>query len=186
MNILSAILSQVEAALQAALIDNVPAEDASRAGVVHRGFLQGNPDPDQARISVTIHENDPDRFYGKSGSGAMSGEWEDRIAETECGGAATWNRRFTVKARLLFINTGEDEGSAQSIASTLRARIERALMTLSFSGVVDEDTGEYVSRGVSSKSLYGEMVQSGGPPDAYDYFVKVRFEVQTTTLGVQP
>jgi hypothetical protein len=29
------------------------------------------------------------------------------------------------------------------------------------------------------------MLQAGGPPDAYDFFIKVKFEVLTTQLIVE-
>ena len=174
-----ALLDYAEAELTAALITNIPADDEARAGVVTQGSLQGDPDPDQARISVTLHENDPDAIFGRDGTSGMTDAWDDEIAEVECGGSTTWNRRFTVKARCLFVNTQEDKASAQRVARTVRHRIETALLAMSFTGI--QSDGEFVSRGVFSDSLKGEMVQSGGPPDAYDYFIKVRFEVQTTT-----
>ncbi len=36
--------------------------------------------------------------------------------------------------------------------------------------------------GPFSDTILSEMVQAGGPPDAYDFFIKVRFEVLTTQL----
>lgn len=175
------IVDQVIQALQAALIDSLPADDPARAGVVMRGPLQGDPDPDQARISVTVHECDPDAFYGGSVTG-LKGDWSDQIAEAFCGGGAIWNRRFTVKARCLTVNTGEGLLDARRIASTVRGRIERALLEMDWSGVAAED-GEYVARPVESETLQSEAVQGGGPPDSYDYFVKVRFDVQTETFS---
>lgn len=182
MNIIEAILHHAQDVLQAALIDNVPADDTARAGVVMQGPLQGNPDPDQARISVTVHENDPDNFYGKTGTGAMGGEWNDEVAETECGGGVIWSRKFTVKARCLYVNTGEGLDAARVIASTVRQRIENALLSTSWGGVFDAESSEFVSRGVLGTSLRAEMIQAGGPPDAYDYHIKVRFEVQTSVV----
>lgn len=173
------ILIHVQAALQAALIDDIPDGDPTKAGVVMLGPLQGNPDPDQARISVTLHENDPDRFYGATGTSGITTEWDDEIAEVECGGSVTWNRRFTVKARCLYVLTGENLTDAREIAATVRGRIEKTLLNLSFAGV--QSDGEFVSRGVLATSMKGEMIQAGGPPDAYDYHIKVRFELQTTT-----
>jgi hypothetical protein len=173
------ILTHIQAALQAALIDDIPDDDLARAGIVMLGPLQGNPDPDQARISVTLHENDPDRFYGTTGTSAITTEWDDEIIEVECGGSATWNRRFTVKARCLYVITGEDLTTAREIAATVRNRIEKTLLNLSFADVKTDD--EFVSRGVLATSMKGEMLQAGGPPDAYDYHIKVRFELQTTT-----
>jgi hypothetical protein len=178
------IVQKVVAELQAALIDRVDPADPARAGVVMAGLLQGDPDPDQARISVTVHENDVDDFYGKEGTSAISGSWEDEVAELECGGAITWKRRFTVKARCLLVNTQEGAAVARNIASTVRKRIEKTLLSISFASIQDED-GEYVAKGVFSDALKGEMVQAGGPPDSYDYHIKVRFQVETTA-GVQP
>ncbi len=114
----------------------------------------------------------------------MSDTWGDEVAEIECGGSVTWKRRFSVKGRLLFVNTGEGLSEARTIAAVVRQRIENTLLNLDFGDVSDEH-GEYVSRGVVSYALKGEMVQAGGPPDAYDYHIKVRFELQTTT-GVNP
>ena len=39
---------------------------------------------------------------------------------------------------------------------------------------------EYVSRGVLSENIRAQVVQAGGPPDAYDFHIKIRFEVLTT------
>jgi hypothetical protein len=169
------IMQKLQSELQTALITNIPTDDPAIAGVVKIGPLQGDPDPDVARISVTIHENDPDKLVN-----AQPSQWEDEIDETECGGSVTWRRRFTIKARCLLVLTQENEADARSIASTIRSRIEKTLFNINFSGVVDTD-GEYVSQGVYGENLKGDMVQGGGPPDAYDYHVSVRFEVLTTT-----
>jgi len=178
MSIHAEIIQAVVSGLNTALITQIDPTDPALAGVVTTGPLQGNPDPDVARISVTVHENDPDAVYGSpSGSG---GSWNDVIEETECGGGITWRRRFTVKARCLLVNTAEDLSATRSIASTLRHRIESALLGMSFSAVSDAQTGEYVSRGIFGDALSGEMVQAGGPPDAYDYHIKVKFEVFTS------
>jgi hypothetical protein len=184
MNIHDAIANFIVAALQHSLIDDIAESDIARAGVVIPGPLQGDPDPDVARISVSVYENDPEGFFGRNGTSANSDDWTDQVSETECGGSVIWDRRFTVKARCLFVNTGETRDSARSIASTVRSRIERCLMNLSWGEIHDDETGEFVSRGVLAESLHSEMQQAGGPPDAYDYHIKVRFEVQTTTTGV--
>jgi hypothetical protein len=161
------------------LITDIAEDDPARAGVVKKGELQGDPDPDAARISVTIHENDPDSIIG-GGISSISDSWEDEIVETEVGGGATWSRRFTVKARCLFDRTGEALQPAREIAATLRHRIEKTLLGDPYSALVSD--GEYVSRGPVSEDFHAEMVQSGGPPDSYDYHIKVRFDVWTSTL----
>ncbi len=173
------ILLQVQQELQQALIDDIAEDDKSRAGVVAIGPLQGDPTPDDARISITLHENDLDAAISGVVSG-LKGEWADEIDEIECGGASTWKRRFTAKARCLLVNTAESLDEARSIASTVRERIEDTLSAMSFTGVAS--ASEYVSRGVLSEEMAGEMLQAGGP-EAYDYQIKVRFSLLTTRNG---
>jgi hypothetical protein len=178
---INAIMEHIEAGLQAGLIDNIPAEDLARAGFVKIGPYQGNPSPEEARISVSIHENDPDGII-KGGVSALQRDWSDEMDLIECGGAATTSRRFCVKARCLFVKSGEDEDTARRTASTVRSRIERILKKMSFNGVRTDD--EYVARGVLNEDLRGEMMQAGGPPDAFDYVIKVHFSVLTTQTGL--
>lgn len=173
------IVDKLVSALQAGLIDDLAEDDPARAGVVMRGPLQGDPDPDQARISVTVHENDPDAIYGGSPTSMKDG-WVDEIAEMECGAdmySIFWNRRFSVKARALLVNSGESLTEAREIASMLQTRIVRSILGIDWAGVADEQ--EYVSRGALSTALKVEALQGGGPPDSYDYYVKVRFDLQT-------
>lgn len=171
------ILTKVQEELQAVLIDALAEDDPTRAGVVKLGELQGDPEEDVARISVTLHENDPDAFISGAYTG-MSNAWNDEIYDVEVGRVVTWRRRFTVKARCLLERTREDLGEARDIASEVRSRIEDTLLDISFSGI--STSNEYVARGIISDELRGEMRQSGGPPDSYDYFIKFRFEVLTT------
>jgi hypothetical protein len=160
--------------------------DPARASVVFKGPLQGDPEPDAARISITVHENDPDNFFSGQVT-QITGDWSDDVAEVECGGGsggAIWNRRFTVKGRCLLVNTKEGLDDTREIASTVKSRIERALRTIDWSTVFEEDEkhvmSEYVSRGVLGTR--SEALQGGGPPDSYDYFIKVRFDVQTVMI----
>lgn len=172
------IIDKVTDVLQEALIDDIGPSDLARAGKVKRGDLQGDPDPDDARISITVYENDPDAFFTGMTTG-ISGGWSDEIYERAVGGdfgEAIWNRRFTVKARCLLVNSQEALTEARQIAQTVKKRIEKALLTIDWANVEDED--EYVSRGVFS--MHSEALQGGGPPDSYDYVIKVRFDVQTT------
>lgn len=172
------ILNFVRDELEEALINDIPVGDPARAGVVKVGPLQGEPDPDEARISVEVYVNDPEQEISGSAIGRVTEVWDDQVDEVEIGGSITWKRRFTVKARCLFDRTGEGLSDAQSIASTVRTRIEKRLLTIRFNGLASDD--EYVCRGAFSDSLRGSMVQLGGPPDAYDYMLKVRFDVLTT------
>jgi len=176
------IIDKVIEVLQEKLIDDINPQDETRAGIVMKGQLQGDPDPDIARISVTVHENDPDAFYSGMVTAMHHNQgWDDSVAEIYCAGSGSetvWNRRFVVKARCLLIQTQEDHETARTVASTIRARIERALLGIDWAGVSEEN--EYVSRGAVAETMKSEALQSGGPPDSYDYFIKVRFDVQTT------
>lgn len=172
------ILEKVLAELTLACITNLSAGDDTKAGAVLIGPLQGDPDPDVARIHISIHENDPDEFTNGMPTGTNR-IWMDEIEEVEIGGATTWKRRFTAKARCLLDQTREELTDARRIASIVRARIEYTLLGISFSGI--SENGEYVSRPVISEELVGEMLQAGGPPDSYDFIIKVRFSVLTTT-----
>jgi hypothetical protein len=175
------IMERVQERLQHVLIDQILATDPSRAGVVKQGDLQGEPDPDVARISITIHENDPDMFISGAVTQATS-HWMDVVEFAEVGGAITMRRRFTVKGRVLLDTTGEGLAASRRIASIVRSRIETALLNTSFDGVVADD-GEYVAMGASNESVFGETRQGGGPPDSYDFLIKVRFDVLTTKIN---
>jgi hypothetical protein len=178
---INAIMTYIRGQMQAALIDNVDEEDPTRAGRVKIGPYQGDPTPDEGRITISIHENDPDQIL-KTGVGKLDDEWSDDVNLVECGGAMTMTRRFTIKARCLFVTTRENEDTARSIASTVRGRIETTLKKMSFSSVRTAD--EYVARGVLASDLRAEQVQAGGPPDAFDYLIKVHFSVLTTQTGL--
>jgi hypothetical protein len=183
MSIHDEILNHLQVSLQDIMVDDLALDDDTRAGVVIMGPTQGEPEPDTARISITLHENDPDGFYGKAGASTLSSGWEDEIVEVECGGSVTWRRRFTIKAYCLFIDSGEDLANARRIASTTRSRLELAVLQTSFQGVHTDD--EFVSKGPVAEGMQAEMVQAGGPPDSYGYHIKIRFEIETTT-GVTP
>lgn len=175
-----AIMNHIKATLQKALIDDWEPEededvDPAQAGVVKLGPLQGDPEPDDARISVTIYENDPDNFDTNE-------EWGDSVYDIECGGAITFSRKFTVKVRCLYETTQEGLDSALEIASTVKERLEVALLTDKFTNVVSGN--ERVSRGILAQLLQINMRQSGGPPDAYDFHIRARFDVLTTRTGV--
>ena len=178
--IVDAILAHLKNALQASLIDSVPDDDA-RAGFVKIGPYQGDPTPEEGRITVSIHENDPDGIVN-AGVTALPRDWSDDVDMIEIGGAATMERHFTIKARCLLASTREDEENARRIAFTVRGRIESTLKKLSFSQVRTDD--EYVARGALGNELKVEMLQAGGPPDAFDYNIKVHFSVLTTQIGL--
>lgn len=168
------ILKHIRVELQTALIDSIAEDDPARAGLVILGPLQ--EDPSQARISVTLHENDPDAYY-KTQTSTIKIDWRDKVVLIETG-SHTWKRSFVAKARCLLERTKEEKGAARAVASTLRERIETALIEMSFTGVTSN--GEYVSRPIMATSMKGEMVQAGGPPNSYDYHIKLMFDLLTT------
>ena len=169
-----AVADYIRSELELALITNIASDDDARAGIVILGPLQA--DPSQARISVGVFTNNPDAFYNSQTS-AMMNKMSDRVVIIETG-AVTWRRCFTIKARCLLARTKDGHDSARNIASTLRERIETALLGMSFAGIKSGD--EYVSRTVLANSLQGEMVQAGGPPNSYDYHIKLMFDILTT------
>jgi hypothetical protein len=183
MGIHSLILNKVLEELQKGLVDDIPEGDPTRAGVVMIGALQGDPAPDVARISVSLFTNDPDAILGNVPSGLKT-DWEDMVYLVEVGGSITHWRRFTVKVRCLFSNTREDQVASLDITDTVRDRVEKILAKISFAGINTAE--EFVSRGITAKDIKSEMLQAGGPPDAFDYSLKIRFSVLTTRNGEIP
>jgi len=170
-----AILERLQAFLQDALIDNITGPDDAKAGVVKIGPLQGDPEPDDARISVEIYGNDPL-------SDETADEGEDQIVEVECGGACTWSRKFTLRVRLLFDRTRETLDECREITSTVKERIEIALLKENFVGIASGN--EYVSRGPLAGNMRIKTHQGGGPPDSFDFRITITFDVLTTRTGV--
>ncbi|MCB2146593.1 MAG: hypothetical protein KQI81_08970 [Deltaproteobacteria bacterium] len=175
-----AILLTLQAKLQIVMIDALEEGDPTRAGVVKIGDLQGDPDPDQARISITLFVNDPDQELGGNQLGVSGSEWDDQIEETEIGGGIVWRRRFTVKARCLMVNSREDATTSRSIATQVKQRIEKTILSMNYGGVAVDN--EFVCRGAFGDSVRSEMLFSGGPPDSYDYHIKIRFDVLTSEM----
>lgn len=181
-----AVMDYVKTRLERDLVSsagNINPNDDAIPGAIKTGPLQGDPDPDVARISVELYENDPDQEIKGSGISSSTEPWQDKIEEIEIGGGITWRRRFTVKVRVLLEGTREDLDNARRIASTVRSRVEKSIMQMRFADVGSD--GEMVTMGPFSDDLLSEMVQAGGPPDAYDFFIKVKFEVLTTQLIVE-
>lgn len=179
MSIHQEILAKVLETLQFDLVDNIHPDDTYRPGEIAFSYLQGDPDPEEARISITLHENDPDSFRNMGTTSSMTSPWNDVILDVEMGSGIpviTYRRRFSVLARCLLEGTGETLTQARTTASRVRQRIENSLIAADFSDVSSE--GESVQRGAFE--IAGEQLQSGGP-EAYDYIIKVRFEVWTTT-----
>jgi hypothetical protein len=176
-------MDYVKDRLERDLVSSAGSGDDAIPGAIKLGPLQGDPDPDVARISVELYENDPDQEIKGSGISAGDRIWKDEIEEIEIGGCITWRRRFTVKVRVLLESTREDLENARRVASTVRSRVEKSILGMRFANVASQ--GEFVTMGPLSDSLISEMLQAGGPPDAYDFFIKVKFEVLTTQLIVE-
>jgi hypothetical protein len=164
------VLDHIQHIMTVALISSVDPDDPTYCRVVKQGPLFDDPyDPDQARIFFEIYENDPEDFE----------QWQDRIVMVESSSVITMARRFTVKGRMLLEDTREPLLEARRIASIVKGRAETALLADDWTNIVADD-GEYVSRGVLSRAFRSALKQSGGPPDSYDFKVKIQFEVWTT------
>ncbi len=180
MSVMNLVLEKTRDELIRMLYTEISGDDLGRTNVIKIGFLQGDPDPDEARVSVTIFPNDPDQEIRGSAIGHAPAAWDDTIFEEEVGSVLTWSRKYTVKARCLFTTGAEadDEAIARGIAATIKQRLEKAILKINYGGI-SSDT-EFVCRSASSSSLRSSFVQSGGP-GAYDFYIKVRFDVLTTT-----
>jgi hypothetical protein len=172
------IKNRIQSILQTALIDNIDPTDKAIPGLIIQGPLQGQMDPDTARIYVNIFENDPDGVIG-DGLNASTKVYNDTIEEVELGGAITWRRYFTIRARCLLVDSAESLSEASQIASRLRSRMEKALIRGSYGDLSSE--GEYVSRGPLNSEIDGETFQSGGP-ESYDFHITIHIQLLTTAV----
>ena len=80
--------------------------------------------------------------------------------------------------------TGSEVSQGMVIADTVRDRIEGILTKIAFADV--NTPQEFVARSITAEDIKSEMLQAGGPPDAYDYSLKIRFSVLTTRNGEIP
>lgn len=164
------VMDRLQEVLTVALITHVDSKDPTYCTVVKQGPLFDDPvDPDEARIYFEIYENDPSDID----------QWNDRVVMIESSFVVTMARRFTVKGRMLLEDTREEILEARRIASIVKGRAETAILSERWTNIVADD-GEYVSRGVLSRAFSSTLKQSGGPPDSYDFKVKIQFEVWTT------
>jgi hypothetical protein len=164
-----AVMDHLQEILEDALINNIGEDDEARAGIVIQGKLQGEPvDPDDARITVEIFENDP--------SGQFL--WFDRVVMVETNGVVTMGRRFLIRIWALLEETQENLAAARKIASTLKARLEKAILSELWTGVQSTE-GEYIARGALARSMR-TYVKQGGGPESYDFRIYSAFEIWTT------
>jgi hypothetical protein len=171
----AAIMQKVMDELKPVLIDSIDPEDDTRVGYLGLGLMQGYPiEREDARISVTIHENDPDDFEKHDPHG-MFFIWKDEMDYPQEFNTVTWIRRFTVRVRCYFGRSKEGLVRARQIASVVRTRVEHTLTGVSFASI--EVDGETVCLPVFE--MRGETGQFGYAPDEYDFYEKVRFAVKT-------
>lgn len=124
-------------ALDHYLIETVDESDLSRASAVKIGQLQ--LDPSRLRISVEVHENDPDD----------EAHWQHNVIEESAaadnlkprgtigGTRAYWNRRFAFVVNIYL--RGLDREEAGVIKGKVMARIEQMLLEHpQLDGVKDE------------------------------------------------
>lgn len=175
-----AIMNHVRDNLETVLFAAYPVGHPVRPGVVKLGPLMGDPlDPEEARIVVTVYEND----YDEKDSFVWCDEpASEEYGGLEIGGGITWRRRFTVKADCYFERTRETLADARKITGALKSKLEATLLEMSFSGV--SVGSESVSRGPVGYEFRSTVRQGGGPPDAFQFKIKIRFEVLTSRTGV--
>ena len=185
MSVHNAILTYLEAQLTDALI-TVPTAALAKAKPIRRSPASSRWDLFRATqiqirpVSASrLHENDPDAITGASGYLQCRARGKTRSPRSNAVVPKHGTGASRSRPAVCWSTPARTKTPPEQIASTVRHRIEKTIQNLSFAGV--EDDGEYVSRGAVSTSTKGEMIQSGGPPDAFDYFIKIRFEVQTTT-----
>ena len=170
------ILKRTETHLQKVLMDDVAVDDPARPGWVGIGELQGEPlDPDEARISVTLHENDPDDFEERDPRGIEWYSHDETDFMQEIGPTWTMIRRFTIKVRSLFDTSQESREDARRYNSMVIDKIVHEIMNVDLANI--DFNGEYVS--MPYYRIEKEIGQFGGP-DAYDFYSKVRWSLKTT------
>jgi hypothetical protein len=167
-----AILHRVATQLNTDLITGI--SDDAKVGVVVEGPLYDSPtDYEEARISIELYENDPFKFE--------DWDWVDEPVEDmlEIGNGMTWRRRFLLFGRILLVNTMENRANARLIASAIKSRVEKSLMSTDFGDLLID--GEMVTGRIFNKNIRSKIIQSGGP-DSWDFEFQVRFEVNTTKV----
>jgi hypothetical protein len=157
----------LQAHLENKLITEIDEDDVARADVVKVGPLQGEPELEDAPLSVEIYTNDPEK----------PDEWHDEIVEWQMPRTAVWSRKFTVFYRVQLAETGESLAEAEAIASTLRSRIEVALNMMDWGSLPID--GESIEACPLDDML--SMQAQGGGPNEYDYSGKIRFSILTFT-----
>ena len=172
------ILKRAETHLIQVLMTDIDLSDPARPGYVGIGETQGEPgDPDELRIQITLHENDPDDFEERDPRGIEWYSHDETDFSQEVGPVWTMIRRFTIKIRSLFDSTQEDRETARKYNSRVVDRIVTEIRRVDLSNInVD---GEYVS--LPFYRIEKEIGQFGGP-DSYDFYSKVRWSLKTTQV----
>lgn len=161
------ILNHIKDHIQLVMIDQ-ETDPVYRLGVVKRGPLNGEPEPDVARLYATLFSNDPDEPK----------EWRDEVIEQEIPCSQIWRRCYTCLWGALLEPTQESLEAASDIASYIKAKLEWSISTTKLSGLTMSD-GEQVIRGCTDLGETSWMEQLGGPPDSYQFQGKIRFNILT-------
>ena len=163
------------AAVKTAL-QSVPVSDNSYVSVVRFGRLQDNPLKGQNGIYALVHLGNP-----------FNAEWKDHSASElrsgpieigsgrEVGGASRWWRAFSVEWALFLIKQRTDREASRDLAALIEARIQKAVATASFSGLID-DFGENATQ---AYDMTAEMDEGGGPPTSFIWRGVVQLYVLT-------
>lgn len=127
-------------ALEHYLMDEVDEDDASRASIVKIGQLQ--LDPSRMKISVEVHENDPDDEVHWQHNVIEENSAADNLKPraTIGGTRAYWNRRFCLLVNIYM--RGIDREEAGEIKGLVMARIEQMLLDHPQLDGIKDDRGE--------------------------------------------
>lgn len=163
--LISGMLNLIHDTLEQELITNISVDDPARADIVKIGPLQGEPELEDAPISIEVYHSDPQNPE----------EWVDEIIEYEMPNTAIWKRKFTVLVRALLVESGASLSESLDIISDVMYRAESAIRHIDWGSVSTEI--EY-PMGCPADEIQSETEQGGGPGE-YDWSGKIRFSVLT-------
>jgi hypothetical protein len=150
--------------------------EPTRVSLVNRGEFQD--DPEDFKVVVCVHRNDPDRT-GLAGESA----WMDEKDIQEMGmimgsgGYAAgefWLRRFTIE---IIVWPGKVQTTADEINGTVVARVRRAVTVLQLTNLSD-DFGESIVVGCNPVRRM-KTNEGGGPDDEYSWKTFLYLEYKT-------
>lgn len=165
MSLITPMLIHVRDHLTEQLITNIDASDDARVDVVKLGHLQGEPDPDDAPISVEVHHGDPE----------YPDDWVDEVVDYEMPSSRIYKRRFCLIIRCLLVDSGLDLEDAAGVMSTVLSRCEAGIVSVDWSTLVL--TGNHTIVGCV-EDVISRSIQGGGP-DEHDWLGKVWWSILT-------